>query len=137
MAAKSPVTAEWIETASGWNKMQQVAGTINTIVVVNQPLLPEALVRALLTITEGKTAALMELSVSSRYSQDLATGTGTDQVCLAAPAGKDRYAYTSASPHSKLGELLGRATRNATKQALRDTKKAMDLRRPLTRMMGL
>jgi hypothetical protein len=49
----------------------------------------------------------------------LATGTGTDQVCLAAPAGKDRYTYTSASPHSKLGELLGRATRNATKQALK------------------
>jgi adenosylcobinamide amidohydrolase len=111
--------AEWIETAAGWNKMQQVAGTINTMVLVNQPLVPEALVRALLTITEGKTAALMELSVSSRRSEDLATGTGTDQVCLAAPVGEGRYVYSSASPHTKLGELLGRSVRNATKQALR------------------
>jgi adenosylcobinamide amidohydrolase len=112
-------TAEWIETPSGWNKVQQVAGTINTIILVNQPLAPEAFVRALMTVTEGKTAALNELSVSSRYSQDLATGTGTDQVCLAAPIGKERYAYTSASPHTKLGELLGGAARQATKHALK------------------
>jgi adenosylcobinamide amidohydrolase len=111
--------AEWIETESGWNKAQQVAGTINTIVAIDRPLAPEALVRALMTVTEGKTAALTELSVSSRYSQDLATGTGTDQICLAAPARDGGYAYTSASPHTKLGELLGRAVRNATKQALK------------------
>jgi adenosylcobinamide amidohydrolase len=111
--------AEWIETAAGWNKMAQVAGTINTIVVVNQPVMPEALVRALLTMTEGKTAALTELGISSRYSQDLATGTGTDQVCVAAPLAKNRYAYKSASPHTKLGEMLGLTTRTATRNALR------------------
>ena len=111
--------AHWIETASGWNKLAHVAGTINTMIVVNQPLMPEALVRALLTITEGKSAALAELSISSRYSQDLATGTGTDQVCVAAPIAGGRYTYTSASPHTKLGELLGMAARAATKNALR------------------
>jgi adenosylcobinamide amidohydrolase len=111
--------ANWIETAAGWNKIAHVAGTINTIVVINQPLMPEALVRALLTITEGKTAALAELSVSSRYSQDLATGTGTDQVCLAAPLPGERYAYRSASPHTKAGELLGTAVRAATRTALK------------------
>jgi adenosylcobinamide amidohydrolase len=110
--------AQWIETAEGWKKMPHVAGTINTIVVFNQPLKPEAQIRSLLTITEGKSAALMELGISSRYSQDLATGTGTDQVCVAAPDG-DGYAYTATNPHSKLGELLGRAVRAATKQALR------------------
>ena len=111
--------AGWIETPEGWTNLAQAAGTINTIVVINQPVMPEALVRTLLTITEGKTAALTELGVSSRYSQDLATGTGTDQVCIAAPISEGRYAYRSASPHTKLGEMLGLTTRIATRNALR------------------
>jgi adenosylcobinamide amidohydrolase len=110
--------ARWVESPEGWNKLPLVAGTINTIVIVNQPLKPEAAVRALMTITEAKTAALMELGVSSRYSPDLATGTGTDQVCIATPMAADRYAYTSTSPHTKLGELLGRAVRVGTRRAL-------------------
>jgi len=111
--------AQWEETSSGWNKLPDVAGTINTMVMLNQPLRPEAQVRALLTITEAKTAALFELGVSSRYSQDLATGTGTDQVCFASPADESRYVYTSTSPHTKLGELIGCVVRKATRDALR------------------
>jgi adenosylcobinamide amidohydrolase len=111
--------ARWAETADGWNKLPHVAGTINTIVVANQPLKPEAAIRALLTITEGKSAALMELGVSSRFSPDLATGTGTDQICLASLLDPCRYAYSSCSPHAKLGEMFGSAVRTATKQALR------------------
>src|SRR5262245_46755691 len=60
--------AQWIETPDGWNKLPHVAGTINSVVVFNQPLKPEAQIRSLLTITEAKTAALMELGISSRYS---------------------------------------------------------------------
>ncbi|HEY2980228.1 MAG TPA: adenosylcobinamide amidohydrolase [Anaerolineales bacterium] len=111
--------AQWVESPSGWNKLAHVAGTINMIVVVNQPLKPEAQIRGLLTITEGKSAALTELSIPSLYSENLATGTGTDQICFAAPLAEDRYAYTSTSPHIKLGELLGDVVRSATKQALR------------------
>jgi hypothetical protein len=61
----------------------------------------------------------MELGISSRYSQDLATGTGTDQVCLAAPIVTGAYEYSATNPHSKMGELLGAAVRSATKDALR------------------
>jgi adenosylcobinamide amidohydrolase len=118
-AARAGDPAQWVETPSGWNKSPDVSGTINTMVLLNQPLQPEAQVRSLITITEGKTAALMELGVSSRYSMDLATGTGTDQICIASPLDADRYAYTSTSPHTKLGELLGRTVRDATKEALR------------------
>ena len=110
--------ARWVETPVGWNQEAAVAGTINTMVIVNQPLRPEAQIRAALTVTEAKTAALIELGVSSRYSAELATGTGTDQVALAAPIA-DRYAYTWTGTHSKFGELLGTAVRSATKQALR------------------
>jgi adenosylcobinamide amidohydrolase len=111
--------AQWIETPSGWDKLPHVAGTINSIVIFNQPLQAEAQVRALLTITEGKTAALMELGISSRYSSDLATGTGTDQISVASPLAPGRYAFGATNPHSKLGELLGSAVRAATKNALR------------------
>ena len=93
-------------------------GTINTMVIVNRPLTPGALARAVVTMTEGKSAALQRLAVPSRRHVDLATGTGTDQYCLAAPASGGRP-LTSASPHMKLGELIGVATRNATVEALR------------------
>jgi len=68
-------------------------------------------------MTEGKSAALQRLAVPSRQSADLATGTGTDQYCVAAPVGG--AALTSASSHVKLGELIGRAVRYATQEALR------------------
>jgi adenosylcobinamide amidohydrolase len=121
-AATSGDPAKWVETPAGWTSSKgaaHVAGTINTIVVVNRPLKPEAHIRALLTLTEGKSAALMELGISSRYSPDLATGTGTDQICLAAPAANGEYEYSVTNPHSKMGELLGSAARSATKDALR------------------
>jgi adenosylcobinamide amidohydrolase len=111
--------ANWMETPAGWSNLAQVAGTINTMVLVNQPLKPEAQMRAIMTMTEGKSAALTELGIASRYSPDMATGTGTDQFCLAAPIVPERYAYGATNPHSKFGELIGRAVRAATKQALR------------------
>jgi adenosylcobinamide amidohydrolase len=118
-AATSGDPSQWAETPSGWAKLPHVAGTINTIVLVNQPLKPEAQIRAVLTITEAKSAALMELGISSRYSRDLATGTGTDQICLGAPIISGAYEYSATNAHSKMGELLGAAVRSATKDALR------------------
>jgi hypothetical protein len=61
---------------------------------------------------------LQRLAVASCYSSDLATGTGTDQYCVAAPIEGAR-ALKSASPHMKFGELVGRAVRDATLEALR------------------
>jgi hypothetical protein len=87
-------------------------------VLINRPLTPAALARAAITMTEGKTAALQRLSVPSKRHVDLATGTGTDQFCLAAPR-DGAPVLTSASPHMKLGELIGLAVRTATIEALR------------------
>jgi hypothetical protein len=94
------------------------AGTINTILLINASLSDAALARSIVTMTEGKTAALQRLAVPSRQSADLATGTGTDQYCVAVPVAA-AVALTSASPHVKLGELIGRAVRSATQEALR------------------
>ncbi|MQA29599.1 MAG: adenosylcobinamide amidohydrolase, partial [Luteitalea sp.] len=115
-AAGEPAT--WRETATGMQKVPAYAGTINTMLLINRPLTPAALARVVVTMTEGKSAALHRLAVPSKLHVDLATGTGTDQYCIAAPSGGER-ALTSASPHMKLGELVGVAARNATIEALR------------------
>ncbi len=110
--------AAWRETAAGIQKVPEYAGTINTMVLVNRPMTPGTLARAAVTMTEGKTAALQRLAVPSKRYIDLATGTGTDQFCLAAPV-DGLPVLTSASTHMKLGELIGVAVRQATMEALR------------------
>lgn len=115
-AAGEPAT--WRETETGMHKVPAYAGTINTMLLINRPLTPAALARAVVTMTEGKSAALHRLAVPSKLHIDLATGTGTDQYCIAAPL-SGAPALTSASPHMKLGELVGLATRHATIEALR------------------
>ena len=110
--------AGWRETSNGTAQAAAVAGTVNTILLVNRPLTPAALARTVVTMTEAKSAALQRLAVPSCYSSDLATGTGTDQFCIAAPSRDDRP-LTSASPHMKFGEILAVAVREATAEALR------------------
>jgi adenosylcobinamide amidohydrolase len=109
--------AQWRETGAGWEKINPLAGTINTMLFLNCPVTDGALARAVVTMTEAKSAALFRLSVGSLYSADLATGTGTDQYCIAVPA-QGEPMLTSTSPHVKLGELIGVAVRDATLRAL-------------------
>jgi len=110
--------AHWRETETGIEKVPAYAGTINTILLINRPLTPGALARVVVTMTEGKSAALQRLAVPSTRHVDLATGTGTDQYCIAAPL-SGASPLTSASPHMKFGELVGFVTRQATMEALR------------------
>jgi adenosylcobinamide hydrolase len=107
--------AGWREEEGGWEK---IGGTINTMLLINQPLTDAAMARSAVTMTEAKTAALQRLAVGSLYSSDLATGTGTDQFAIAAFE-SGGYRLTSASQHVKLGELIGCTVRDATSEALR------------------
>jgi adenosylcobinamide amidohydrolase len=121
-AACSGDAAGWRETESGWDKIPPAGGTINTLLFISHPLTRGALARAVITMTEAKSAALARLAVRSRYSKDLATGTGTDQYAIAAPLISDTAGgkpFTSTGPHVKLGELIGVAVRDATSEALR------------------
>ncbi len=117
--------ASWRETEKGWEKVvasAPVVGTINTMLLVNHALTAGTLARGVITMTEAKTSALQRLAVRSLYSADFATGTGTDQYCVAATSRVDSNGgkeFTSTSPHSKLGELIGVAVRDATLEALR------------------
>ena len=93
-------------------------GTINTMLFINRPLTPGALTRTIMTATEAKCAALQELAVNSRYSDGLATGTGTDQIAVAAAEMEGRRPLTGAGKHSKLGEMIGRTVKAAVKGTL-------------------
>jgi adenosylcobinamide amidohydrolase len=92
-------------------------GTINVMVCVNRTLAEGALVRAVMTATEAKSAVLQELSAPSRYSSQIATGTGTDQIAIAAPA-DGSVPLISAGHHSVLGELIGKVVHRAIKDTL-------------------
>ncbi len=117
-AACAGDAAGWRETERGWEKIPPPAGTINTMLFVSHPLSRGALARAVITMTEAKSAALTRLAIRSRYSKDAATGTGTDQYAIAAPLAGGKP-LTSTSPHVKLGEMIGIAVRDATSEALR------------------
>ena len=118
-AGRAGDEAKWHEGSEGWKPLHAQSGTINTMLLFNWPLLPGGLTRAIATMTEAKSAVLQELAVSSRYSAHLATGTGTDQFCLAAPLDAARKPKTWTGKHSKLGEILAHAVMDATREALR------------------
>lgn len=92
------------------------AGTIVIMLCISRELAPGTLVEAVTMATEAKTATLQELSIPSCYSDGLATGTGTDQVGIAARLGG--IALRGAQKHNKLGELIGRAVQAALRQTL-------------------
>ena len=118
-AARAGDPAQWHESDEGWQQVSCSTGTINTILILNCPVTEAALARAVVTMTEAKSAALSALAIPSKYSPNIATGTGTDQFCLAAPIDSKRKAKESTSPHSKLGELIGGAVKGAVMEALR------------------
>ena len=92
-------------------------GTINVMLFVNKELTPGAMVRSVITATEAKTAVLQELGIGSRYSDGLATGTGTDQMLIASMR-QTGTPLTNAGKHSVLGELIGKSVSQALKQTL-------------------
>lgn len=94
-----------------------VSGTINVILEINAKLPPHALARAIVTLTEAKTAAIQELMLGSCYSTGLATGSGTDQVIVIGNDESD-LEITYVGKHAKAGELIGRAVKEAVTEAL-------------------
>ncbi|BEQ15634.1 adenosylcobinamide amidohydrolase [Desulfoferula mesophila] len=92
-------------------------GTINILVLTNRSLTPRAMARAMITITEAKTAALQDLDLRSS-EQPLAyqaTGTGTDNIIVAQGAGP-RAELTGG--HSRLGALMAQAVYAGVLEAL-------------------
>jgi len=96
---------------------EEPAGTINIMVLTNIQLTDAALARALITVTEGKTAALEDLKIPSTYTPAVqATGTGTDSIIVVSGTALPKASYTGG--HSRIGELIGKASYQAVVEAV-------------------
>lgn len=92
-------------------------GTINIILLTNARMTVGAMARAMITLTEAKTAALEDLQVPSSYTKNAqATGTGTDSIVVV--SGTTGPHATYAGGHSLLGSLIGKAAYLAVIEAL-------------------
>ena len=96
--------------------VQEIAGTINIIVVIDGNPSESCMVAALVTATESKSAALRDFDVRSRYTGDSATGSVTDSITIAS-TNKGRMLVLG-GPASKLGKLVGNCVRRAVTEAL-------------------
>ena len=92
-------------------------GTINVFLFIDAYLDPGALTRALITATEAKTVALQELMAPSRYSEGLATGSGTDSLIAVCNEESPVVLY-GAGKHVLLGEMIGQSVKEAVTKAL-------------------
>ena len=92
-------------------------GTINILLHINHAMPAGALVRASVMCTEAKAAAISELMIGSNYSNQIATGSGTDGIIIVSDL-ESKDTLNDAGGHSKLGELIGICVKAAVKQAL-------------------
>lgn len=93
-----------VDSGAGW-------GTINIGLRLSCGLGDAALIEAVSISAEARTAAIMETGPMLATGQ--ATGTGTDCIAIAAPAGTGRHVGL----HTAAGEALGRATHDAVRAA--------------------
>ncbi len=91
-------------------------GTINLIVAVSEALSIAALAETLQLATEARVAAIYSAGIRSVLSGEIATGTGTDCVAVAAPASHRSFRYCG--KHTRLGELIGRVVLDSCTAAL-------------------
>ena len=94
-------------TAGVKNPNEQI-GTINTIIVVDAEICSGGMINAVITTTEAKTKALIELGHNF-------TGTNTDAV-IVAMCGGTYYDY--AGPMSELGQKIWVGVNRAVKESL-------------------
>jgi adenosylcobinamide hydrolase len=96
-------------------------GTINLLVVVDEPLTDAGLVGALQTAVEAKAQALAAARVLAANAAGYATGTATDSVCVACPPGA-RVPF--AGPVTRVGADLARAVLQAVQSGAELSRRA-------------
>jgi iron complex transport system ATP-binding protein len=109
-------TCSHAETAGETITVEEMLGTINIMVIIDGNPTESCLVSTVLTATEAKTAAMLELDIRSRYSGNVATGTITDAIIVAKTNRGTPIIY--GGPASKLGQLVGYCTRKAVKESI-------------------
>jgi adenosylcobinamide amidohydrolase len=122
MAARAVATvglgnALAVGDSPGPMKEQARVGTINLLVQLSHALDEAGLAEALGVATEARTAAVVDGHVPSRRSNELATGTGTDCVVVAAPEIGEATRWVG--KHTLAGALLGSVVREAVGRGVR------------------
>ena len=106
------------DPASYWEEGNEFHfGTINIILLTNASLGNDVLIEALMTLTEAKTVSLDNLRIPSQYSNNYATGTGTDGICIFSNVDSE-HVITNAGKHSKFGELIANSVIEAISKAI-------------------
>ena len=92
-------------------------GTINVIIMTNMELSSRAMTRAIISATEGKSAAIQDLDIRSKSNPAFlqATGTGTDNIIVVSGRGQK---IEKAGGHSKMGELIARTVYQGVMEAV-------------------
>ncbi|WP_139488344.1 adenosylcobinamide amidohydrolase [Brevibacillus dissolubilis] len=94
------------------------ADTINTIVILDAKLTDAALINAVITATEAKTAALQDAGLTDNAGSTV-TGTTTDAVAIACTMSHTyRYTHQYAGSATEIGHALATAVHHATLDAV-------------------
>lgn len=99
------------------NEFSNQPGTINIILLINSRLSENSLLLAEMIATEAKTVALRDLMTASNYSNEIATGTGTDGIAIFSNLDSEN-SIENMSTHAKVGELIANAVKAAIKECL-------------------
>lgn len=92
-------------------------GTINVLVQLSHALDEAGLAEALALAAEARTAAVLAARVPSRRSSELATGTGTDCIVVAAPEAGEPLRWVG--KHTVAGALVGGVVKEAVTRGVR------------------
>jgi adenosylcobinamide amidohydrolase len=92
-------------------------GTINVLVQLSHALDEGGLAELLALASEARTAAVLDARVPSRRSDELASGTGTDCIVVAAPEAGAPLGWVG--KHTLAGSLAGGAVREAVARGVR------------------
>ena len=99
------------------NHIPEKPGTINSIILINACLDESSILLAEMTAVEAKTVALRDLMIPSCYSNEVATGTGTDGIAIFSNMESENHVEI-AGKHSKLGEMIAKTVIDSIKIAL-------------------
>jgi iron complex transport system substrate-binding protein len=108
-------------------------GTINILILTNTKLTPAAMMRAIITATEAKTAALWDMDIRSSFTPVVnpATGTGTDNILVVQGTGP---CIENCGGHAKMGELIASAVYAGVQEAIQKQNNLMPVRNIFDRL---
>lgn len=95
-------------------------GTINTIIMIDGQMTEAAMVNAVITATEAKTAAMQQLGIVERANGESATGTTTDAIVIgASQAASWNAVHAYAGAATTIGCAIGEAVYETVLEAAR------------------